>query len=287
MKLKRILANMQEENIPEIDLKIPYDYGRELNLNLNEIKEYYPSLANYGTPLILVRYKRIYNEQILNEFTAQTIEKKITINHLKQRFNNYFNKYFTTIKGESGLWIDFKSNQYQYIKKINAFMKSFGWYPAYIVNRRTPFTNNCDKISHKDNYMRINYLEKFDSEKDMKNIEYLYHVTPDVSIDKIMDIGLTPKNKSKLSNNPERIYFLLPTSEQNIISVIQDLYDKMNSKKKQYIKSWYILRIKVKQLPSYTIFFNDPMFKPEGVSVWTFQNIPPKCIEIVKKVNLV
>jgi hypothetical protein len=42
-----------------------------------------------------------------------------------------------------------------------------------------------------------------------KNISKLYHVTEKNKINKILKIGLTPKTNSKISEHPERIYFLV------------------------------------------------------------------------------
>lgn len=276
---------MNLKKCDEINVKIPYDYKRKLKLSISEIRDYYPVLSKNGTPWMLALYENVCNEQLLTEFTARTIDKKITINQLKHRFSDKFDKYYTYLEQEFGLWIRFKEEQYQYVKEINKFMISFGWYPAYIANEGVPYNDDFKKIMAVDDYMLINYLEKFDSIKDMKKYDYIYHVTPDISLEKIKEIGLTPKNKSKLSNNPERIYFMLPTDEGNMISTIRDLHRR--TKNKSLIKSWYILKIDVKKLPKFIVFYTDPMFDTKDGAVWTFENIPPKCIEIVKKVNLV
>lgn len=270
----------------QIKIQIPYNYGKKRNLSILEIRDYYPNLANCKEPLLLSKYDEIYNEQILNEFLTKTIEKKITLNQLKQRYNTKFNKFYTFINGEFGLWIDFNETQYKNIKEINKFMISFGWYPAFISNEQIAY-KDFDKIKHTENHMLINYLEKYDAEKDITQYDYLYHVTPDISLDKILDIGLTPKNKSKLSNNPKRIYFFLPTHEANIISTIRDLHRKIPNPQQKLIRSWYILRINIKNLPSYLKFYNDPMFDTKDGAVWTFQNIPPKFIQVYKKINII
>lgn len=283
MNLKKILNDTLNENVPEIDLEIPYDYKRKLKLTISEIRDYYPILGKNGTPWMIALYENVCNEQLLTEFTARTIEKKITISHLKQRFSKYFSRYYTKLKGEEGLWIEFKEDKYQYIKEVNKFMESFGWYPAFILDNEMPYTIDFNKFNIL-NSMTINYMEKFDSINDMKGYDYIYHVTPDIALKKIEENGLTPKNKSKLSNNPERIYFLLPTNENNIIATIKGLHAKATNK--SLIKSWYILKINFKQLPEFIIFYNDPVFKIGDGAVWTFENIPPKFIEKIKKVNL-
>jgi hypothetical protein len=267
-------------------LEIPYNYGKKRNLTILEIRDYYPNLAKFKEPLLLSRYDDIYNEQVLNEFLTKTIDKKITLNQLKQRYNTKFDKFYTYLDGDFGLWIDFKEDQYKNIKEVNKFMLSFGWYPAFISNEQVAY-KDFDKIKHTENHMLINYLEKFDAEKDITQYDYLWHVTPDISIDKIKDIGLTPKNKSKLSNNPKRIYFLLPTEEYNIVSTIKDLHLRTPKLQQKLIKSWYILKVNIKSLPDYLKFYKDPMFDTKDGAVWTFQNIPPKFIQIHKKINII
>ena len=163
-------------------------------------------------------------------------------------------------------------------------MLSIGWYPAYISNEQHPYTDDFKSIMRVDDYMLINYLAKYDYKVDISKYKYIYHLSPDVSIDKIKLIGLTPKNKAKLSNNPERIYFLLPTDESSIISTVKSLHS--NTKIKDLINSWYLLRINIDKLPGHMQFYDDPMFSIGSGAVWTFQNIPPTCIEIIKKINI-
>lgn len=258
------------------------EYIRKSDLSISEIREYYPSISMNGDPWLLALYENIYNQQLLTEFTTQTINDKKTQTELIKRFKDKFNKSLLEINNVDGFWIKFNENQYQYIKEINKFMDSYGWYPSFIVNEQMPYNDNFKKIMILDDYMLINYLPKFDSEVDIRKYEYIYHITPDISIKKIEEIGLTPKNKSKLSNNPERIYFMLPTSDIMFKHTIKSLHD--TSKNKKRIDNWYILMIDVKKLPNAIKFYNDPVFEIGNGAVWTYQNIPPTVIKKIKRI---
>jgi len=267
----------------EINLDIPEH--KKSNLSLNEIKKYYPSLKGNGDPWIVALYEEIYSEQILTEFVSKTIDSKIVKRNLVSRYKGKYEFVATNIAGEQGFWIQFKEEQYKNISEINKFMDAMGWYPSYISNEGLPWNNQLNTIKHTDDYMLINYLQKYDHEVEISNLKYLYHVSPDISYkEKIEKYGLTPKNKSKLSDNPERIYFLLPTAENNIIEAIKALHNRTANKK--LIKSWYILRIDLSKLPPGTKFYKDPMFEIGNGGVWTYQNIPPVAIQPIKKISI-
>jgi hypothetical protein len=261
------------------------EYTKKSDLTIREIKEYYPSISLNGDPWLLALYEDIYNQQLITEFTTQTIKDSKTRQQLVDRFYDKFEQCFIHYNGEDGFWIKFLFKHYKYIQEINKFMDSYGWKATYIVNEKQPYNDDFKKIiAGNSTYLLINYLPKFDNEIDVRRYDYIYHVTPDIAIKKIEEIGLTPKNKSKLSNNPERIYFLLPTNDEAIKKTIGTLNSKMDSKRKKLIKHWYVLRIDIHSLPKAMKFYNDPMFEIGDGAVWTYQNIPPVFIRKIKRI---
>ena len=124
------------------------------------------------------------------------------------------------------------------------------------------------------------YNAKFDVEVNITTP--LYHLTPDISYRKIKLFGLTSKTKEKLATHPERIYLLNPTDEYEEIAL--ELYDKEIKKIKDLIEHYYLLKIDTSLLNNKFQFYNDPRFSMGNGGVWCFENIPSKCISVVKKI---
>jgi hypothetical protein len=117
-----------------------------------------------------------------------------------------------------------------------------------------------------------------------KKQKFLFHITPLVNLEKIKNIGLTPKTNSKLAYHPERVYFLKNIENENFIkNFIGKLF--VNNKNNIELKEKYVvLRIDLDKELKTEIkpkirFFADPNMSG---AVYTLENISPNSIEPVK-----
>jgi len=110
-----------------------------------------------------------------------------------------------------------------------------------------------------------------------KKFKQVYHLTPTRNVDKILEIGLTPRSQAKINAHPERIYFALT------IPGLENLIPKFVELTKQ--TDWTILAIDCKsfQAPGHHVY-TDPEF--EGLGAFTMANIPPYCITVVKSFKI-
>lgn len=258
---------------------------KQFKITLSNIKKSNINEAHLN-PWLIALNEEVCNERLLTEFTNRTIDKKITIRQLRSRFKNKFHDLtYGDPTIDENIWIFFLKSNFESIKEINKFMDSYGWYPAFLPATHEKYSEKIDfnKVT-KSPYLIISYFPKYDETINIKDYKYLYHLTPDLTFNKIKSIGLTPKNKAKLTNNPERIYLMSPTNMKDVLDTVKALHS--TSEHKDLIKKWHILRIDPKKLPSGIKFYDDPMFKIGDGAVWTYQNIPPTAIAEVAVVNI-
>lgn len=251
-----------------------------MKINIKEIKEQYPSLKVWSDNHAAELYRRIQEHQLIKEF-LYTVSIPKTIEHLKKQFS---------INAEPGdndeqtitLWFEEVMTEKR-IFNVNKFMDKFGYYPSTVLNYGGTYENGIKRAIGNPN-IRIVYEAKYDKEIILTK-PYLYHFTPDIAWTKIKNIGLTPKTHSKIANHPGRIYVLEDIHNLNDFSVeVEDIGFMLwnNSKTKDRVKEVYLLRIDVSKLPKDIKFFKDPNFMV-GDAVWTYRNIPPNAIEVLKK----
>ena len=124
--------------------------------------------------------------------------------------------------------------------------------------------------------IKLRFEAKFDEEV-VENIpSILYHITPTQNVNKILNIGLVPKSRSKASYHPDRVY--LSKDLEDIENLGEMFYQKTG------IKNWTILKIETDIIPGdYLKLYTDPNYKQ---GYYTLNNIPPQAIEKVKEINL-
>lgn len=254
---------------------------------VDDIRKEYPNFKVYGDQWMFSIYGKILEEQIINEFIAQTIDINLTIKELKRRFpsikieqtKNFIKIYFN--KGIKNLF----KNEFELIEDVNKFMDSFGW-NAFKIDSISPFKEKTllNKTQNQSE-LSITYDPKFDTKVEPQG--YYYHLTPDLYWeDKIQDNGLTPKNKSKLSNHPERIYLIKKYDEKEFKRLARALFLHIdNPKIKQLINKYYVLQIDIDALikSGRDKFYRDPHY---SLGVWTYENIPPVYIKVIDEISL-
>lgn len=248
-------------------------------ININEIKQQYPSLQKWEDHYAYEIYKGIMEEQIIKEF-LYTVEPKKTAQQILKQIG-YDIVYIDWEKQNDKIIkikLTFRDILENNLKKVNDFMDKFGWYPAFIdAKNGGKYSSNVSKFFGYKN-ITIVYEPKY--EEEVKTDRYLYHLTPDISYTKIKLNGLTPKSKSKLSDHPERIYLLNSTTMDEYEEIAYRLWEPIQSDRlKNAIQDYYLLQIDTSKLPNHK-FFMDPNFYMGEGGVWTYQNIPPSAIKV-------
>lgn len=149
------------------------------------------------------------------------------------------------------------------------------------------FMNYCGYYNVKDepvvnqaiNSYVFNFIRKYPNEditeEIFNNVEYLYHATPSLYVERIMKYGLVPKAKNKLFQYPDRIY-LSTVCDDNLFKSLK----VVNSINKNTGTTYSVLRISVNSLPDNIVFYKDSDYVN---GVFTYDNISPDAIEIYKE----
>ncbi len=117
---------------------------------------------------------------------------------------------------------------------------------------------------------------KFDFLVD-KMPNYLYHIAPLQSWNKIKETGLVPKSRSKSSSHPERVFLTKSVKEA------EDLGYKFYQK--TGIRDWVLIKIDINLIPGdYFNLYQDPNYLNKGY--YTLNNIPPHSINKIKDIKL-
>lgn len=161
------------------------------------------------------------------------------------------------------------------ISKVLQLANNLGYFPSIIKyelnNQAEQYTKKYSTSSFRDlilndqpTYLIFNFEAKYDPE--VKVPKYVYHITTTKFINKIKQIGLTPKTLEKRSAHPERIYVSLSKKDSDFLFTGL----KQHFGKNQGVE----LTIDTDLLKD--TFYEDPNFKGQGA--YTLQNIPPQAI---------
>lgn len=258
------------------------DFNSQYKVNISQIRKEYPNFKEYGDSWMLEIYSQICEEQLINEFINQTIPIDKTIETFKKRFKD-----IDIIKaGHEKIKVSLNkinTNQFLDIEDINKFVESFGWF----ISKINGFPFSKKDLKHfifSSKTIELEFEPRYDLE--ITNVENkIYHLTFDIFWDRIQDVGLTPKNKSKISNHPERIYFIEKYNEKEFNRLSKFLYNTLPPDKQKLIEKCYILEIDAKHLleDRKTKFYKDPNY---SLGIWTFENIPPIYIKKTKEIEI-
>lgn len=159
-----------------------------------------------------------------------------------------------------------------------------GWFPSFENYSASKFSNQWIKdqqdIISVSMVFETNYGEEVVFGKSEKT---LFHITPDTHYEKIKKIGLTPKGKSKISAHPYRIYLMRDTDPYTLELFVDLMYQK--DPNYHLINSYVILQINLSDLKDYK-FYDDPNFLMGNGAVFTYKNIPPSKIKVLKVIDV-
>ena len=261
------------------------DFLKSYKKTIQDVRQEYPNFKVYGDTWIFSIYGHILEEQIINEFITKTIDINKTVEELGKRFNIKVKqeKNFIKIYFDKGINMLFK-NQFHIINDVNIFMETFGWIPSKIDGFPFKEKTLSNKINNQTQ-LNIFYEPKFDLKVDVNR--YYYHLTPDIYWkNKIENDGLTPKNKSKISFHPERIYLIEKYNKEEFEKLTKRLFLNIsNPKVKQMINKYYVLQIDMNALikSGRDKFYQDPHY---SLGIWTYENIPPVYIKVIDEIPL-
>jgi len=161
------------------------------------------------------------------------------------------------------------------ISKVIQLANNLGYFPSVVKyeldNKLEKYTQKYQPSTFRDlvvgkqpTYLIFSFEAKYDPEVELP--KYVYHITTTKFVDKIKQIGLTPKTLEKRSAHPERIYVSLSKKDSDFL--FRGL--KQHFGKNQGVE----LTIDTSLLKG--TFYEDPNFKGQGA--YTYQNIPPQAI---------
>jgi len=221
--------------------------------------------------ILLETYKEEY-ELNLKEGLIKTTNIGKTLNLLEKKYSSKF--IFT--RSKNSFYIKtFSTNIDALLNVIIKDANTLGWFPSFMETEE--YTGQWDKKYFKEGEIKLRFEAKFDEEV-VENIpSILYHITPTQNVNKILNIGLVPKSRSKASYHPDRVY--LSKDLEDIEDLGEMFYQKTG------IKNWTILKIDTNMVPGgYLRLYTDPNYSKEAY--YTLNNIPPQAIEKIKEINL-
>jgi hypothetical protein len=188
------------------------------------------------------------------------------------RPNNVINIHF--------IYYDMDKKEFNILLKL---INNLGWFvSAYLEMEQTmkwkKFNQNEFSLPIK-NLSSLQVEAKFDLELTDIEFDILYHTSPSINNEKIKKIGLVPKNQSKISYHPERIYF---TRTKEELDTIAYQFHKLNPT----IIEFSVFEINIagaKDNNRSLRLFNDPNFYG---GIYTLSNIPPKFITLINKITI-
>lgn len=159
---------------------------------------------------------------------------------------------------------DFNQNDF------DKYLLKYGWFCGAL--RQSP---------DYDNILKLIYEKKFDvdiTEEVMKS-GCLYHICPNIYLNKINKMGLKPKYSSWNSySNPERIYFFRRKLSHNEFIMWVNNFEQEKNLEHILNEGWSLLRVDLTTLINKPKFYLDP--RMEG-GIYTMDNISPESITII------
>ena len=227
--------------------------------------------------LELLKEKKLseFNYDLLNEGLIMSVEYDVFIDKMNDIFRKYnVNGSCDLYVGKDRIIIQINEND---IYKRKSFFKHFtnllnqtGYYVSNYKIDNTFHIGDVDSLIFINNINFILYLNKrFDSESGYIP-EFLFHVTENKYLEKIMKRGIINRSKKYIENHPERIY---------LFDKLNDCYDYIDFKN---LSDFVILKIDVKTLRNIKLY-DDPKYQPTIKAHYTYDSISPYSIVIIKK----
>lgn len=226
---------------------------------------------------------------ILNNFQLQLKEGLIVthniINYktsLISLLDQYNIEYDINIKDKLEFFITiYNPNKYT-CGTIVSICNNLGYFPSYIyVTLKNNMINNFkfDKFKYSDNIkeFKIKFEAKYDDKLYKNDIicpDILYHLTYQKYKQSILQKGLYPKSKNRLSVHPERIYLFKNLNDFNNLVDKLKMSDVINN-----ISEYYML-LEIDSSDDKFILHTDPNYR---LGYFTYDNININNIKFLKE----
>lgn len=222
-------------------------------------------------------------DKILTEAVGYSWADEAVLNKIKPDLGMGDNLVFGDEDSESNeCTVKIVKKDFNKVHNVITKMKLMGWYCASMI-----FNNNRMKVkAYNEDYLQSalvhpnvddvellfakNYATKFEPQKK----RYVYHVTPDIHLEKIKRIGLTPRSHAKKEAHPDRIYCSI--NRDKAIEIASMLARHETDK----VKTYTLIAINLNAIKNVK-WYTDPMFTG---GVYTNQNIPPSALKILKTI---
>lgn len=224
--------------------------------------DYIVHSATYANPLTL------YMDKQLNEGLIRTYPIEKTIDFVKSYFN-FNEKQIQVVPVANGekniiIYLPVIGNN---IDQVTKAMNLCGYFLSHKVFKVLPL----GKVAT----LQFEARNQKDISKELRNEEKtLLHITPKYNVNKIKNIGFSPRHRNELFNFPERIYFLRGTVLKDAIMDIGDQLNYSNTSPGNN-GEYALFTIDLAKVSEDVKWFVDPNY-PHGV--YTTQNISPNTI---------
>ena len=148
----------------------------------------------------------------------------------------------------------------------------------------------CHKMDHiNPNILTVVFEPRYTTNigKEIKEkYRFLYHATPTIYVNKILQNGLTPhasndnkENEKALFFYPDRIYLMRgDTLDDNQINVLKNIKNNRSKKPIRDNNEYTILKIDTSKIPDDMDFYADPLVKKGAI--FTYNSISPESITV-------
>ena len=109
--------------------------------------------------------------------------------------------------------------------------------------------------------------------------KYLYHLTPQKHLEKILKIGLSPRSDNSVYKHPDRVYLMNGVLDDNLTDNQIEVFNNIINSK-QDNNQYFVLKLSIDKIPDNVIFYADSL-TDEGI--FTYNNIPPNAIITYKQ----
>lgn len=212
----------------------------------------------------------------VNEGLIQSVDPSTFEYHLRKMFLAKNISYNINYLPNGNIFVDFYNINKQDLIFYFRIIGNLGYYVSeysYNNNNKKFENDDIDFLFHNKNEIDITIFVESYYDMEVKNINILYHTTPEIYVEKIMENGLSPKSKNKISSHPPRI-FLCKTLNPTI-SLARKFKGMSN-----YNCTWNILEIDCNKIKDFKCY-EDPNYRLQG-GVYTLNYISP---EFIKNLN--
>lgn len=173
--------------------------------------------------------------------------------------------------------IEIKVNKNDFNQEdFDRYLLKYGWYCGI-----------SERVYGYDNIIRFIYEKKFDIDVTelVKEKRFIYHICPNIYLNKINRVGLKPKYSSwNQFKNPERVYFFLEKiSHEKFCAWAYNFHWEKNMERRELNDGWSLLKIDTMNLTNNPSFYFDARMRN---GIYTMDSISPENIEIIDFIDV-